>query len=272
MADSPIAPGIARVAVITGSTRGIGFGLGREFLKRNWAVVLNGRREAAVREAVEALSTGAAGRVAGVAADVTDRAGAQALWDAAQARFGRVDIWINNAGLGQPRQKLWELSDDTIRAIVDTNLMGLVAGCRVAVRGMLAQGHGQIYNMEGFGSGGQVAPGMIVYGSTKRAVTYLTDSLARELAETPVQVCHLSPGMVVTDLLLGDGKEAERSRRIFEILADRVETVTPALVEKILANNKNGARIAWLTRSRILWRFATAGIIKRHVLDPKVTG
>jgi len=286
---------VTKIIVITGSTRGIGLGLAKEFLRRHCAVVVSGRTPEAVAKAVAELSAlqaptftqaplkaqKAAGtsqlylaesatypeRVFGQACDVTSYEQVQALWEAAQARFGRVDIWINNAGLSHPRVTFWEQSPANLPPVVNTNLLGVMYGSHVAVRGMLAQGGGQIYNMEGFGSGGQMAEGMLIYGSTKRAVTYFTDSLAKDLKAKPVQACHLSPGIVTTDLLEGDyagqPERWERAKRILKILADRVETVTPYLAEKILANTQNGARIAWLTPGKVAWRFATARFIKR---------
>jgi len=80
----------------------------------------------------------------------------------------------------------------------------------------------------------------------------------------------LSPGMVLTDFILSryegkDPSEWESARKVFNVLADKVESVTPFLVERILQNEKNGARIMWLTAPKILWRFMTAGISKRDL-------
>ena len=130
---------------------------------------------------------------------------------------------------------------------------------RVALRGLLAQGSGQVWSMEGFGSGDQMQPGMTPYGATKRAVRYLTRSLQKEVKDTGVQVCTLSPGIVVTDLLIGDydtsSPEWEKSKKIFNILGDKVETVTPYLVDGILKSNKSGAKVAWLTNGKAFRRF-----------------
>ncbi len=87
---------------------------------------------------------------------------------------------------------------------------------------------------------------------------------------TDVIVGAISPGMVLTDLILKqyegkDPAEWESARKIFNILADNVETVTPYLAKKILENQKNGARINWLTGSRVLWRFLTARFNQRNL-------
>ena len=112
-------------------------------------------------------------------------------------------------------------------------------------------------------------PGMAPYGSTKRAVRYLTESLHKELKDSPVQVCTLSPGIVITDLLIGDydtsSPDWEKSKRIFNILGDKVETVTPYLVDGILKTNKSGAKVAWLTGGKAFGRFMTAAFNKRDL-------
>ena len=259
-----------KVVVITGSTRGIGFGLAREFLRRGHDVVVSGRASAAVEQAVAQLQPQATGGASawGQVCEVSDSAQVRKLWDGAVARFGRVDVWINNAGMAPGgRKPLHQHSFETMTSAVSTNITGMMACCQVAIRGMLAQGGGQVWNMEGFGSNDMMAPGMSVYGTTKRAVTYLTQALHKELEGTPVQVGALSPGIVLTDMILGEGvedpQEVERSRKLYNVLADRVETVTPFLVEGILQTKRGGARVAWLTPTKAMLRFLTAPFIKR---------
>jgi NAD(P)-dependent dehydrogenase (short-subunit alcohol dehydrogenase family) len=258
--------------VITGSTRGIGRGLAAEFLARGCRVAVSGRSAATVAKAVAEL--GAAhnpDRVAGCACDVTDADRVRALWDAACGTFGGVDIWINNAGVSVGREPLWEQSDEDLRRVVEANLTGTLFGLKVPIAAMLAQGHGQVWLTEGFGSDGATQPGMAAYGATKRAVRYLRKALQADLAATPVQVGTLSPGIVVTDLLTGDydpaSEEWARARRIFNILGDRVETVTPWLAEQVLAADKSGSRIAWLTRRKAFARFMLAALRKRDLFD-----
>jgi NAD(P)-dependent dehydrogenase (short-subunit alcohol dehydrogenase family) len=196
----------------------------------------------------------------------------QALWDAAKARFGRVDIWINNAGISLPQCSVCELPPDQIKAIVETNTLGAIYGARVAIKGMMEQGYGAVYNMEGLGSDGRKIQGLIPYGTTKYALAYLTDALADEVKGTPVIVGAIRPGMVVTDLITAQyvdrpADEWVDARRIFNILADRVESVTPWLAARILDNRKNGARINWLTPGKVMWRFVSAPFRKRELFE-----
>jgi NAD(P)-dependent dehydrogenase (short-subunit alcohol dehydrogenase family) len=260
---------MGQVIVVTGSTRGIGFGLARAFAARGCRVVVNGRSQAAVDAALGRL--GAGGHL-GVAADVSSQADAQRLWDAAAALTGRVDIWINNAGLIMPRRRFHEVPFEQLRALVDVNLLGTMACCQVAIAGMLGQGGGHIYNFEGFGSDGMVRPGLTTYGTTKRALRYFTRSLEREYRGSAVRIGTLSPGIVATDMLSTetDGlaqPELDKTRRIYNILGDRVDTVAPWLATQVLANSRHGARISWLTPWKAASRFATAKFRPRNIFE-----
>jgi NAD(P)-dependent dehydrogenase (short-subunit alcohol dehydrogenase family) len=263
-----------KTIVISGSTRGIGLGLAEAFLALDCQVVVNGRSAPSVERTVGLLSSRfPPDHVLGFAGDVTEYDQMQALWDTAAGHFGRVDIWVNNAGIRNPTRKFWEQTPEMMRRVVETNLTGCMYGSQVALRGMLAQGSGGLYNMEGLGSDGRKIAGLVLYGTTKYGLHYLTQALAEEVQDTPVIVGSLSPGMVVTDMLVKDyegrPEDWERAKRVFNILADRVEKVAPWLVEKILANSKNGMRIKYLTRGKIFLRFVTAPFSHRDLFTNK---
>ena len=256
--------------VITGSTRGIGYGLADAFLGLGCTVTVSGRAQASADKAAEELAvTHPADRILAHACDVTRYEQVQGLWDAARERFGRVDIWINNAGVSQRAVPVWELDPEQVQTIVQTNITGSMYGAAVAMSGMIEQGAGAIYNLEGFGSDGRKMSGLSIYGTSKYGLVYLTDALVEEAKGTPVLVGAIRPGMVVTDLLVKQpeqtGEEWERSKRAFNILADRVETVTPYLAEKVLENERRGARIKWLSSWQVMWRFMTARWNKRDL-------
>lgn len=259
-----------KTVVITGSTRGIGLGMAEEFLKKGYQVVINGRSSDRVERVVADLSKDYSNDlIFGMEGDVGVLPDVQRLWNQSAAHFGQIDIWVNNAGLGSYQQNFWEVAPDEISRVVHTNVVGAMYGSQVALREMIKQGSGALYNMEGFGSDGRYQDGLLLYGTTKRAVRYFSGGLTQEAKNTPVIVGTLSPGMVVTDLLVGryrdKPEEWQRVQRIFNILADRVETVTPYLVQEIINNNQNGAKIRWLTGGKIFWRFLTAPISNRDV-------
>jgi len=259
--------------VITGSTKGIGFGMTREFLKRGHAVMVSSRRSEAVQKAVAAFRQEfPQGRLAGHAADVSQYRDVQSLWDAAVAAFGRVDIWVNNAGRDGKKVPFFMLPPEDIDGVVRTNMAGLMYCNRVCVTGMYKQKGGWIWNMEGFGSNGAIRPTVSVYGATKYAVRYFTKALAMELEKTPVKVGYLSPGIVVTDMIVPPpdqrGERWQQTKKILNILADTVETVTPFLVEGMLNAKENGAAVRWLDGRKVRWRYFTSLFRKRDLFGP----
>ena len=248
--------------VITGATRGIGRGLARETLKRGHNVVICGRTQSAVDDALDDISGDAinGAQATGTPCDVTQYDQVQALWDFAKKEFSDVDIWINNAGVSNVRFPIGHLLQDEVETVPAVNLVGTMNGCKVALQGMNAQGRGALYNFEGFGSNGMKQHGMSLYGCTKFGLTYFTKALIKETKGGPVIVGYMSPGIVITDMTLLDRGKIPPERwatvkKVFNIIADRVETVTPWLVENVLANTTHGARIAWLTRGKAARRF-----------------
>lgn len=261
--------------VVTGSTRGIGKGMAADFLRRGHTVVVSGRSQSAVDEALTELRPLASHAAAlhGVACEVAELAQVQRLWDESVRVMGGVDIWINNAGVSHPRQRGGELRTEDIDRVQTTNLLGMMWATQVAMKGMERQADGGfIYNMEGFGSNGMINPGMGLYGASKFALTYFNKCLLAETAGSKVKICYLSPGIVVTDLLKrdmgsNDPKDWERTKRVYNILADRVETVTPWLVDAVLKNDRAGARVAWLTGGKAAARFFMALFRKRQIVS-----
>ncbi len=259
---------MSRAVVITGSTRGLGFALAAEFLLRGCRVTVSGRSAGGVEAALERLQAHGE-RVMGFPCDVTQEAQVEALWREAVRRWGGVDIWVNNAGVPHSTVPVWELPAAEAETLVRTNLLGTVQGSAVAMRGMLSQAHGQIFNMEGFGSDGRRRTGLTLYGTSKAAVRYFSRGLADEADGGPVLTGTLSPGMMVTDFLLGPMQrsgQAEQMKRVINILADRPETVARFLVPRMLENRRQGARIAWLTGGKILFRFLTAPLRRGRLL------
>ena len=254
--------------VVTGGTRGIGQGIARVLLANGARVTITGTSQSSVDRGLEALG-GPGANLTGVPCLIADRSQVQAVWDHAVDTFGQVDIWINNAATSLPRTPLWELPVEDFQTIVNNNLIGISNGDAVAIKGMLAQGHGMVWNMEGFGSGGQIQEGMAPYGSTKYALKYVTKTLVKELKDTPVGIGYMSPGIVATDLLVHDydgrPEEWERVRKFFNILGDTVEDVTRHLGTEVLKPHKNGDRIEWLTKPKAFKKFASAPFKKRDI-------
>ena len=263
---------MAKNVVITGSTSGIGLGLAQALLSRGCTVVVSGRSQAHLDQATEELAKKHDRSLFhSVLCDVSRYNEVERLWREAMARFGRVDVWINNAGTAHPETAIWDYLPQDIEAVVASNVVGALYGVVVASKGMREQGFGSIYNMEGLGSSGPVVKGLALYAATKSALAYLTKAAAREVQGTPVLVGGLRPGMVATKLITaqyaGHPEEWKRSERIFNILSDRVETVAPWMAERILANSRNGTTISWLNRRKIMLRFITSPFHRRRIFE-----
>lgn len=235
-------------------------------------MTVNGRSATSVEKAIISLrESHDADCIAGQAGDVTNPEDHQKLWETAVSQFGKVDVWINNAGIGHPMMMVWDIPPEKVDKVVDVDLKGLIFGSQIAIRGMMAQGFGHLYNMEGFGSNGRTRPGISIYGTTKAGVRFLTESLTAETKETPVKVSALSPGIVITEFITDQYKDdpqgLEDAKNVFNILGDKVETVTPWLVDKVLTNDKSGERFEWLTPFKVTKRFATARFNKRDLFS-----
>ena len=258
--------------VITGSTRGIGLCMAIEFLRAGCNVTLSGRGDV-LPESVNAMLAPFQGKNSYVQCNVQEKASLQKLWDTSLAQWGIIDIWVNNAGQNTPHVFSWETDESYTKNIINTNITGMIYGSQVAAAGMLKQGYGAIYSMEGLGSNDMIQIKTILYGTTKCALTYFMKGLAKELENTGVIAGRLSPGMMLTDFITKtpDGGQSEvisdtKFRKIFNILADRPETVAKFFIPKMLGNTRNDVQFAWLTNRKAAWRFMTAGFRKRTLI------
>lgn len=125
---------------------------------------------------------------------------------------------------------------------------------------MLKQGHGKIFNMEGFGSDGRIMNKLTLYGTTKRAVNYFTKSASLEVKKSPIQIGILSPGMVRTDFLNqslhhSSEKEIKRLKKVFDILGEEVKPVAQFLAKRILKSSQNYDRIVFLKGFKLMRKF-----------------
>ena len=182
--------------VITGSTRGIGLATALEFLQAGCNVTLSGRGEALSSEAQAALQP-FEGKYIYVPCDVQEKEALQNLWDASESKWESIDIWINNAGQNTQHVFAWETAEPCTANVIHTNLLGMIYGSQIAAMGMLKQGHGAIYSMEGLGSNNMIQPKTILYSTTKHALTFFMKGLAKELEGTGVTAVARADGSLL---------------------------------------------------------------------------
>jgi short-subunit dehydrogenase len=255
--------------VITGSTKGIGRGLAEDFIKRGHNVVISSRSHADVEKVAQELAEIGPGKCTGIACDIANKSQLQALWDHAVASFGELDYWINNAGTANARFAIHDLPERDTHTLINSNMLGTTLASQVAISGFRQQGHGELYNMLGGSFDGKfLVPNMGVYSATKSGIHLLTQYLIKENADQNIVIGMISPGTLITENWFSEQKkltpeEWAASRPIMNILCDYVEDVTPWLVEEILANNKSGKRIKWMTNGKMIKRFLDARLLRR---------
>lgn len=261
-----------KTVVITGSARGLGFNMARFFRENSFNVVISDLNEENLIKAKEELDKiESKGKVLYKTCNVSKLDELEELMKYSVLEFQKVDIWINNAGVNQPQKAVWELNQNEIDTLIDVDLKGTIYGSKVAMEEMSKNKSGAIYNIEGYGSNDAHMLGLNMYGTSKRAVTYFTESLAKEAEEknTGVIVGKLSPGIMITEFTthsLGNDSItlSDKTKKVYNILGDTPETVGKFLVENMIKNTKNNVKINWLTNKKALVRFLTAGFNKRN--------
>lgn len=263
-----------KTVVITGSARGFGFEQAKKFKELGFNVVISDINEENLKKAEETIQKihPEEGKVLSVPCNVTNHADLENLYEKAEEAFSKVDIWVNNAGVNQRDVPVYQLEQKEIDFMLDIDLKGAIYGSKIAFSHMKEKGFGQIYNVEGYGSNDAMMTGLSIYGTTKRAITYFTLALAKESEELTggkVKVCRLTPGIMITDFIktANGGKThielPEKTKKVYNILGDYPKTIVDYCVPKMAANEKNNARIMWLTNGRAFRRFLFAAFNKR---------
>jgi 3-oxoacyl-[acyl-carrier protein] reductase len=189
-----------RVAIVTGSSSGIGRAVAAELLARGMSVVVTSRSQ----ERADATAAELGEDAFGVGAELRDPAAPAALVERALARFGRLDVLVNNAGAGQVAESETLAVEDWQR-IIDLDLTAAFLCAQAAARPMLAAGRGVIVNISSL-AGHIGLPRRAAYTAAKHGLEGLTKTLAVEWARRGVRVVSVAPAYVATELLAGTSK------------------------------------------------------------------
>jgi 2-deoxy-D-gluconate 3-dehydrogenase len=200
-----------KVALVTGSSKGLGLAMARALAQSGADVIVNGRDAASLAPVVKGI-TDLGGKATAIAADLGQRADVERLIAEAIAWQGHLDILVNNAGIIR-RAPAAEHTDADWDAVMGVNLDGVFTACRAAGRHMLARGSGKIINTASLLSffGGFTVPG---YAASKGGVGQLTKALSNEWAAKGVQVNAIAPGYMRTDNTAALQADPVRSKEI----------------------------------------------------------
>lgn len=188
-----------KVAVITGGSRGLGLSIAQTYARAGAKVVIASRSAQSVDLAVDSLRE-AGYSATGLACDVADMSQVEALAEHAIQTFGRIDIWVNNAGLSAPYGPTIHIPTSDFMNVVGTNIIGTYNGSTVAMRHFLKQKSGKLINLLGRGDNGAI-PLQNAYSSSKVWVRNFTKVLAQEYKDSGVEVMGFNPGLVKTEML-----------------------------------------------------------------------
>jgi 3-oxoacyl-[acyl-carrier protein] reductase len=186
-----------KVAIVTGSTRGIGLATARAFAKEGMKVIVNGTKPDKVAEIVQELQAEGL-TVDGRAADVADDEQMRALIDFTLDRFGGLDVMVNNAGISYAGRIL-DTPNKEWKRVVEVNLYSVYLGGKLAAQVMKERGGGVILNASSFAAVLPVVGGS-AYGAAKEAVINLTRTMAAEWGPFNIRVNAYLPGVIVTDM------------------------------------------------------------------------
>ena len=237
-----------KIIVITGSTRGFGYVAAKELLKAGATVVISGRSQVALDQAIKSLAK--FGNVTGWICDVSKEEQVYALARQTVKKFGRIDVWINNAGYSAGSGFMLDIHPEKVMDMFLSNDMGTFYGTQAALHFMLERKDGTLINLYGAGSNGKAASPMGMYATTKAWITSFTRTLAKEMKGTGVRIIGFSPGMMLTDMLANPvvfgarGKEAMKNYDfVLRFLGEPPELAAKELVKTLAQNRKEFAEV-----------------------------
>ena len=249
-----------KVAVITGGSRGLGLAIAQTYARAGAKVVIASRTPRAVDLAVDSLRENGY-QATGLACDVADIAQVEALAQHAIQTFGRMDIWVNNAGLSAPYGPTVHIPRRDFMTVINTNIIGTYNGSIIAMRHFLAQKSGKLINLLGRGDKGSIAL-QNAYSSSKVWVRNFTKTLANEYRNSGVDIFGFNPGLVRTEMLSNvhavAGYEEQMNPLRFVAMLWGNDADVPA--EKALwlaspaTDGKNGTMVTVLTKRMMISR------------------
>ena len=232
-----------KIVVVTGSSRGFGYAIAESMLEAGATVAVTGRSQQAVDNSLASLQS--KGRVSGYVMDVREEEQVYKLVEDVVKEFGRIDIWINNAGYSNAAGMMLDMDPQDALEMFMSNDLGMLQCTQAIMPYMLPRKEGLLVNIYGNGSFLRPASPTGLYGATKAWVTSFTRTLATELKGSGVQILGFSPGMMTTDMLTSPIVVGERGRELMKnfgfvlrFLGQPAKHAADKLVKTITNNRK----------------------------------
>jgi len=245
-----------KVAIVTGGARGIGIAIARALGKEGAKVAIGSRTAKEVAGAKAALEAEGID-VFARPLDITKADDAKAFVDEVVARFGTVDVLVNNAGVGGAIGLLEECDLEEWHRTIEINVFGTMHMCRAVLPIMRKKKSGKIVNLAGGGVGGPaVATRLSAYTTSKAATVQLTEALAKEVADANIQVNVISPGAVVTEMTAA-------------FVAAGPEKAGKELYERTLQQRQSGGESPEIAARMVVWLASDASTLTGKMLSAK---
>jgi glucose 1-dehydrogenase len=217
-----------RVVVVTGSGKGIGKAIAKEFAKNGYSVILNARDQGDLNQTTKEISIEMGGdesRIASILGDISQEQVCKSLIDEAINRFGRVDVLVNNAGIGGSSKKISDLTENDWNEVIDVNLKGAFLCTREALKHMLKNSVGNNNSNTNFSiinissvHESIPSPESAPYAASKGGMAMLTKTVALEVADKGIRVNGIAPGAIATemnkDILESEEKKNQEEQNI----------------------------------------------------------
>jgi 2-dehydro-3-deoxy-L-rhamnonate dehydrogenase (NAD+) len=187
-----------KIALVTGAARGIGKAIASRLLKDGFAVAISDIDGAAASKAAGDLAN--RGEAFPIGVDITDTGSVRGMVDQVLTRYSRIDVLVNNAGIGGRAAPVIEYPEEEWRRVLAVNLDAVFYCCKAVLPSMLGRGSGRIINVASI-SGKEGNPNMSAYSSSKAGVIGFTKALAKEVATKGVLVNCVTPAVIETELL-----------------------------------------------------------------------
>jgi len=230
-----------KVAIVTGSSRGIGKAIAREFAKNGYSIVLNARDEPELKQFLNEITneiTGTDSKISYVIGDVSDEETCKKLIAEAINKFGKINVLVNNAGIGGASKKTSDLSVNDWEEVININLKGTFLCTREALKHMLENNSnkGNNYSIINISSVHESIPQpeSAPYAASKGGMMMFTKNVALEVADKGIRVNGIAPGAIATDMNK-DRLEDPNKKRQEEAKIPMHRIANPEEIAKVVA-------------------------------------